>query len=91
MEIYRSNSNCLKNFSTRWELNLQSRNSCSVSLLTTLQNPLLYILFTKNSSDNDSNNEKKRDDISSYLVKSDNENKNDDFEIFTQNSTNIIE
>jgi hypothetical protein len=49
------------------------------------------ILFTENSSDNDSDNEEKEDDITSNLVKFNDENKDDDFGTFIQNRTNIVE
>jgi hypothetical protein len=46
-------------------------------------------LFTEDSNDNNFNNKRKGDDISPNLTKSDDKNENDNFEMFTQNSTNI--
>jgi hypothetical protein len=44
-------------------------------------------LFTEDSSDDDSDNERKEDDILSNLIESDDENKDNDSRTFTQNGT----
>jgi hypothetical protein len=48
-------------------------------------------LFTEDSSDDDSNNEKKGDDIPSNLTKFGNEYEDNNSKMFTQNGINIIE
>jgi hypothetical protein len=48
-------------------------------------------LFIEDSSDNNSDNEEKGDDIPLNLVKSDDENKDNNSRTFTKNRTNIIE
>jgi hypothetical protein len=48
-------------------------------------------LFTKDSSDDNSNNEEKRDDILSNLIEFNDKNEDDNSRTFTQNGINIIE